>query len=98
MTISEVTVTDIVDYLRIDSPTETERAEITRMMASAKSYIKSFTGLDDEGVDEHEDLVQAYFVLVADMFDNRNMQLDYKSVAQNKTVECILRMHSVNLL
>ena len=47
--------------------------------------------------EEIEDLTQALFVLVADMFDNRNMQSD-KSVNVNKMVDRILGMHSVNLL
>ena len=98
MKIQDVAKEDIIKYLRIDSPTETETAEVERMMDSAKAQIKSYTGLDDEGINAHDDLTQAFFIMVADMFDNRNLQLDYKSVAQNKSVECILNMHSENLL
>ena len=37
------------------------------------------------------------FVLVADMFDNRNLQTDNKPV-MNPAVRTILNLHSVNLL
>lgn len=98
MKISEVTVQNLVDFLRIDDPVSIETDEISRMMSSAKAQIRSYTGLTDDEIDEHEDLTQAFFIIVADMFDNRNLQLDYKSVARNKSVDQILGMHSINLL
>lgn len=98
MKISEVTVQNLVDFLRIDDPISIETDEISRMMSSAKAQIRSYTGLTDDEIDEHEDLTQAFFIIVADMFDNRNLQLDYKSVARNKSVDQILGMHSINLL
>lgn len=98
MKISEVTVQNVADYLRLDDPIEIETDEIARMMDSAKAQIKAYTGLTDAQVDEHEDLTQAFFIIVADMFDNRNLQVDYKSVARNKSVDQILGMHSINLL
>ena len=97
MKISEITAQDIADYLRLDDPTEIETAEIERMKASAISFITGYTGLSEEEIDDFEDLSQALFVLVADMFDNRNMQID-KTVNVNKMVDRILGMHSVNLI
>lgn len=97
MKISEITTQDLTDYLRIDNPTEIEESEIERMKTSAISFITGYTGLTETELDDFEDLTQALFVLVADMFDNRNMQSD-KSVNVNKMVDRILGMHSVNLL
>ena len=97
MKISEITTQDLTDYLRIDNPTEIEDSEIERMKTSAISFITGYTGLTETELDDFEDLTQALFVLVADMFDNRNMQSD-KSVNVNKMVDRILGMHSVNLL
>jgi len=97
MKISEITTQDLTDYLRIDDPTEIEESEIERMKTSAISFITGYTGLTETELDDFEDLTQALFVLVADMFDNRNMQSD-KSVNVNKMVDRILGMHSVNLL
>ena len=96
MKISEITTQDIADYLRLDDPTEIEETEIERMKESAISFIIGYTGLEESELDNYEDLSQALFVLVADMFDNRNMQTD-KTVNVNKMVDRILGMHSVNL-
>ena len=97
MKISEITTQNLADYLRIDDPTEIEETEIERMKTSAISFITGYTGLTETELDDFEDLTQALFVLVADMFDNRNMQTD-KAVNVNKMVDRILGMHSVNLL
>lgn len=97
MRISEITTQDIADYLRLDDPTEIEETEIERMKESAISFIIGYTGLEESDLDNYEDLSQALFVLVADMFDYRNMQTD-KTVNVNKMVDRILGMHSVNLL
>ena len=58
----------------------------------------AYTGLSKEELDGHEDITQALFVLVMDMFDNRNLLIDYKSTNLNPAVKTILDMHSVNLL
>ncbi len=97
MTISNATLQDVLDYLRIDSPTSMEEAEVTAMMAAAKNYIIGYTGLPESELNEHEDVTIAYLVLIADMFDNRNYQTD-KPTYVNRTVQSILSMYRVNLL
>lgn len=98
MKISEITVKNLADYMRLDDATEIELAEIERMRSVAISFMSDYTGLTIEQLDEHKSLIQALFILVADMFDNRNLYLDTKSTNINKSVECILGMHSINLL
>ena len=97
MKVSEVTVDDLVNFIRLDEPNEIETSELERMKDSAVAYIKTYTGLDDESLDKYPDITQALFVLVADMFDNRNYQLD-KAEGVNRMVMTILNSHSVNLL
>ena len=97
MKISEVTLNDLVNFIRLDEPSEIETSELERMKDSAIAQIKAYTGLDNEGLDKHSDLTQALFVIVADMFDNRNYQLD-KAGGVNRMVMTILNSHSVNLL
>lgn len=97
MKVSEVTVDDLVNFIRLDEPTEIETSELERMKDSAVAHIKTYTGLDDESLDKYPDITQALFVLVADMFDNRNYQLD-KAGGVNRMVMTILNSHSVNLL
>lgn len=97
MKVSEVTNIDLAKYVRLDDASDLELNELERMRSGAVAFIKSYTGLTDEEVDDHEDITQVLFILVADMFDNRNYQMDSKSVV-NPAVKSILNMHSVNLL
>lgn len=97
MKISEVTVQALADYARIDELTEQDIHEFNRMKDSAVAFIKAYTGLNDEDLDKHDDITQALYLLVMDMYDNRNYQMDSKSVT-NPAVKTILNMHSVNLL
>lgn len=97
MTISNVTLQNVLDYLRLDYPTAIEQTEVTAMMTAAKKYIIGYTGLTAEELDEHEDVTIAYLVLIADMFDQRNNQIE-KPTYVNKTVQSILSLYRVNLL
>lgn len=98
MKISEVTQEYIANYLRLDEPTEIELQEIEIMSVGAKAYIKSYTGLSDEEIDQHDDITHAYLILIADMFDNRNLYIEGKASNVNKAVNCILGLYSINLL
>lgn len=97
MKVSELTVQDIADYCRIAEATEADTAFLTSALNASKAYIKKYTGLDDAGMDEAEDLVIVVHILCQDMYDNRTMYVD-KHIVLNNTVETILGMHSVNLL
>ena len=97
MKVSDVPNIDLAKYVRLDDASDLELNELERMRSGAVAFIKSYTGLTDEEVDEHEDITQVLFILVADMFDNRNYQMDSKSVV-NPAVKSILNLHSVNLL
>ena len=73
-----------------------ETAEILRMKAAAIAFVKGFTGLSEEELDQHEDITIAVLMLIADMYDNRQIQVDKNTI--NRTADTILGMHSVNLL
>lgn len=97
MKISECTAEYVLDYLRIDEPTEIETREVTNMMASAKQYILHYTGLTEEEMDGYEDLTSAYLTLIVDSFDNRNLSTD-KELHPNRHIKSILNLHLRNLL
>lgn len=65
-------------------------------LASAKDYVKSYTGLTDDEVDQHENLYIAVLALTSDMYDNR--QVTATSAAVNRVLETNMFMHSKNLL
>lgn len=98
MKVSEVTLQYLVDYARIDDPTEVEIRELEEMKKQAVAQIKSYTGLTEEELDQHEDITQALVLLIMDAFDNRNLYIEGKASNINKAVGSILSMHSINLL
>lgn len=94
--VSDITVESVADYLRLDEVTESEINTLTTLISVAISFIKSYTGLDDIGVDKYPEFVIVVLILCQDMWDNRTMYVDSKDM--NNTVQSILAMHSVNLL
>lgn len=94
--VSDITVDDIVEYLRIAEPSQEELLLLSSALTVAKDYIKSYTGLNDEQMDAHCDLITVVYVLCSDMFDNRAYYVDKSNI--NLIVDSILNLHSINLL
>ena len=94
--VSDITVESVTDYLRLDEVTDSEINTLEMLISISTSYIKSYTGLDDAGVDKYPEFVIVVLILCQDMWDNRTMYVDSKDL--NNTVQSILAMHSVNLL
>jgi len=85
----------VAKYLRLEEGEYTDD-EIQTLIDVSKAFIKSYTGLNETAIDEHEDFVIVVFILCQDMHDNRSFYVDKSNL--NKVVETILGMHSVNLL
>jgi hypothetical protein len=98
MKISEITLDDICQQSRVDYNADDaqETALLTAMKTAAVEFVRAYTGLSDEEMDEHEDLTIAVLVLAADMVDNRTMTVDKNNV--NRVVDTILGMHCRNLI
>lgn len=98
--VSDITVKCVADYLRLDEVAESENDTLNMLISMlifiATSFIKSYTGLDDDGVDKYPEFVIVVLILCQDMWDNRTMYVDSKEL--NNTVQSILAMHSINLL
>lgn len=94
--VSDITVTDVTDYLRIPEITAEDTALLTTALNVAKQFVMSYTGLDAEGMDAHEDLVIVIYVLCSSMYDNRAYYVDKSNL--NNVVESILNLHCTNLL
>lgn len=99
MKVSEIGVATMANQVRIDPDylTAEDKDALAVALAAAVDYVKSYTGMDAEEMDEHEDITVAVLVLVSDMFDNRAMTWD-KYRTPNRTVETILGMHCKNLM
>lgn len=94
--VSEVTSTDLAEYLRVVEVTPSEKGFLNTIIGAATAYMGKYTGLTSEQLDESSDFVLALFVLAEDMYDNRALYVDSANV--NLAVQSILDMHSVNLL
>ena len=94
--VSDITTSDLADYLHIGTPTADETNTLSTLLTVAKAYIQQYTGRTAAEVDTFSDLVIVVFILVSDMYDNRAYYVDSSNV--NRTVESILNLHAVNLL
>ena len=103
MKVSEITVNDIANYLRLSEISEEDKKNIELFLNIAKNYIENYTGIpqksenaEDEILDTYSDFVIVVYVLCQDMYDNRTMYVDGKNI--NNTVKTILDMHTRNNL
>ena len=94
--ISEITQTDLVDYLRISELDSSQTQLLTTIQAAATNYIVGVTGLTLEQLDNYPDLTLALYALVQDMYDNRTIYVDKANISD--TVSTILNMYRTNLL
>lgn len=94
--VSEVTSTDLAEFLRVAEVTPSEDGFLKTIIGAATAYMCKYTGLTTAQLDGSRDLVPALLVLCHDMYDNRALYVDSASV--NQAVQSILDMHSVNLL
>ena len=103
MKVSEITVENIADYLRIAEIDENIKKELEMYLNIAKNYIENYTGIPEksdnqeaETLDSYSDFVIVVYIFCQDMYDNKSMYVDGKSI--NNTVKTILDMHTRNNL
>lgn len=98
MKVSEITLNDICRQIRTEEAylAEDDRKHLAILQKAAVDYVKGYTGLDDAGIDIHEDITVVVLVLISDMYDNRQMTVDKNNV--NRVVDTILGMYCINLL
>lgn len=92
--VSEITVKDIADYIRLSGVSEEDTAFLAKCLDIAKSYVKNYTGVED--LDSQADFVICVYLLCQDMYDNRTIYSDKNAL--NKTFETILNLHCRNLI
>lgn len=94
--ISEITLEDLADYLRLPEPYSSEAELLTTIKAAAINYIVGVTALSVAQLDDYPDLTLALYVLAQDMYDNRTYYVDKANISD--TVSTILNMYRTNLL
>ena len=93
--ISSVTDAMIKDFCGISDNDSDDLLPVLK--SAAKDFIKSYTGLTDEEVAEHESLTDAYLIIINDLFTQREYTV-HTSRQINPAVQTILSMHAVNHL
>ena len=98
MRVSEIAIEDICSQIREEAEylTEDDKIHLNMLNKAAVEYVKGYTGLNNDEIDEHEDITIAVLVLISDMYDNRQMYVDKSNV--NRVVDSILGMYCTNLL
>ena len=95
--ISDITAQDLADYIHFDEVLDSDTTNLlNNLLSIAKTFVCQYTGRTPEECDTFPDFVIVIFILVQDMYDNRTLYIEKDNL--NKVVDCILGMHSVNLL
>ena len=71
--VSEITVSDLIDYLRISELTNDDRNTLSTLLTVAKSYAVQYTGRTLDELDDFSDVVIVVLIIVQDMWDNRTL-------------------------
>ena len=94
--ISEITLNDLVDYLRLPKLDGSQAQLLTTIKAAAVNYVIGVTALSAEPLDNYPDLTLAVYALCQDMYDNRTIYVEKANISD--TVSTILNMYRTNLL
>jgi hypothetical protein len=96
MKLSEVTVKDLISYAREDQEDEEVINTFNTILLVSKAFIKNYTGLTIEEMDQKEDLIIVLMALCNEMYENRMFTIENEKI--NPVIKALLDMHSVNLL
>ena len=94
MTVSELTVNNLKNYLRVD--TNIDDTLLAVILPASKRFCAQYTGLALEDLDEYEDMPLAVLAVAADMYEVRQVTLNGTQI--NPTTAQILGTYSTNLL
>ena len=92
--VRDITVSDIVNYLRIYDVSAADEKFIENCISAAKAYITSYTGQRD--LDKFPEFGIVVYLLCQEMYDTRTINVDNDKL--NTVFDTILGFHRVNLL
>lgn len=95
MKISEVTTEYLLSFLNLDAE-DYQSDVLEAAQDAAKEYIKKYTSLTDEEINESEGLIWAYQLLVQDFYDVRTKNTYKRDPHFYDTVDMILSMYAKN--
>lgn len=89
MKVSEITLDTVRGYARMDGRGEDVSPKL--LLEAAKAFVRGYTGMTDEQIDQHEDLTAAVLMLCTDLYDNRQLTVD--APRANWLAEAILSLY-----
>lgn len=96
---SEITINDLVNYLRYTDYDSTDTIEVTLLktiLEASKNHVLTYTGRTESEADTMPELTIAVYVICQNMYDKRSVEVDSSII--NKVLESILGSRSINLL
>ena len=93
MKFSEIDFYTAQDYLV--TATEEDVVEISMYVSAAKSYVKEYTALSDEELDEKEYLVMPTLMLISYFYENKTVETDKKINVVFKNILNLGKVHSL---
>lgn len=94
--VSDLTVSDLTEYLRIVEVDPQETSFLNTVLEAAKNYAVSETGLALTTLDNYPEITLAVLAIAQDLYDNRSVYVDKANVSE--TISTILGLHRINLL
>lgn len=94
--VSNLTVSDLTEYLRIVEVDPQETSFLSTVLEAAKNYAVSETGLALTTLDNYPEITLAVLAIAQDLYDNRSVYVDKANVSE--TISTILGLHRINLL
>lgn len=96
MKISEINLTYLKQYLRIEIDNTDDDTLLSLILEASKSYVENYTGQDFNYLNSKNDITVALLSLCCDLYENREYTVGEKNV--NKIVKTILNMHKIDNL
>lgn len=93
MRVSQITEQEAIRFAKLEG---SDISFVKPFLSAAKRYVRSYTGLTDEEMDQYDELSIAVLVMFTDMYDNRSMTVE--QAAENRTAKAILELHGRNLV
>lgn len=94
MKISDIDLETVKKYIKVEN--DIEDTLINNILIASKTFIKNYTGLTEEEIENKEDISLVVLALANEMYSNREYTVDKNTL--NPVITSILNMHCINLL
>lgn len=93
---SQISVDDVIAYIRLEEVDTSERALLSTILGAARSFVLTYTGKVPLQADTYPEFTIAVYALCEEMYDKRTYTLANDKLSP--IIDAILGSRSVNLL